>query len=105
MTSRHHFAALLTAAILAAAPVTSAMADDPPPAPREEALSKAVGPTARLLQLMDKDQNGKVSKQEFLAFMEAEFDRLDRDKSGELDLQELDRLMKRGKHPGGSGGR
>jgi Ca2+-binding EF-hand superfamily protein len=38
---------------------------------------------------MDKDQNGKVSKQEFMSFMEAEFARLDKDKSGELDVQEL----------------
>jgi len=38
---------------------------------------------------MDKDQNGRVSKQEFMSFMEAEFDRLDKDKSGELDVQEL----------------
>lgn len=43
----------------------------------------------KLLLLMDKDQNGKVSKQEFMSFMEAEFERLDRDKSGELDVQEL----------------
>jgi hypothetical protein len=43
----------------------------------------------KLLLLMDKDQNGRVSKQEFMSFMEAEFDRLDKDKSGELDVQEL----------------
>jgi len=42
-----------------------------------------------LLLLMDKDQNGKVSKQEFMNFMEAEFDRLDKDKNGELDVREL----------------
>jgi Ca2+-binding EF-hand superfamily protein len=43
----------------------------------------------KLLLLMDKDQNGKVSKQEFMAFMEEEFERLDKDKNGELDVQEL----------------
>jgi hypothetical protein len=43
----------------------------------------------KLLLLMDKDQNGKVSKQEFMSFMEAEFERLDVDKNGELDVQEL----------------
>ena len=31
----------------------------------------------------------KISKQEFMSFMEAEFDRLDKDKSGELDPKEL----------------
>lgn len=43
----------------------------------------------QLLLLMDTDKNGKVSKQEFMKFMEAEFDRLDKDKSGELDPKEL----------------
>jgi hypothetical protein len=43
----------------------------------------------KLILLMDKDNNGNVSKQEFMAFMEAEFDRLDKDKSGELDVKEL----------------
>jgi hypothetical protein len=43
----------------------------------------------QLLLLMDADKNGKISKKEFLDFMSAEFDRLDKDKSGELDPKEL----------------
>jgi hypothetical protein len=31
----------------------------------------------------------KISKQEFLSFMETEFDRLDQDKNGELDVKAL----------------
>ena len=42
-----------------------------------------------LLLLMDADKNGKISKQEWMSFMEAEFNRLDKDGSGELDLKEL----------------
>jgi Ca2+-binding EF-hand superfamily protein len=42
-----------------------------------------------LLLLMDTDKNGRVSRQEFMKFMEAEFDRLDKDKSGDLDVKEL----------------
>lgn len=42
-----------------------------------------------LLLLMDTDKNGKISRQEWLNFMSAEFDRLDTDKSGELDPKEL----------------
>lgn len=42
-----------------------------------------------LLLLMDADENGKISKQEWMKFMEAEFDRLDRNKTGQLDLKEL----------------
>jgi Ca2+-binding EF-hand superfamily protein len=43
----------------------------------------------QLLLLMDTDKNGKISKQEYMDFMEAEFIRLDKDKSGELDVKEL----------------
>ena len=42
----------------------------------------------RLLPLMDHDKDGKVSKQEFLRFMEAEFDMLDKKKEGKLDIKE-----------------
>lgn len=42
-----------------------------------------------LLALMDTDKNGKISKQEWMKFMEAEFDRLDTSKKGELDPKEL----------------
>jgi len=43
----------------------------------------------QLVFLMDTDKNGKISKKEFMDFMSAEFDRLDKDKSGELDVKEL----------------
>jgi hypothetical protein len=43
----------------------------------------------QLVLLMDTDKSGKVSRQEFMNFMAAEFDRLDKDKSGELDVKEL----------------
>jgi EF hand len=45
----------------------------------------------RLLLLMDRDQSGRVSKQEFMNFMEEEFQRLDINKDGELDVDELTR--------------
>jgi Ca2+-binding EF-hand superfamily protein len=43
----------------------------------------------QLILLMDTDKNGKVSKREYMSYMEAEFDRLDKDKSGDLDVNEL----------------
>ncbi len=43
----------------------------------------------QLLLLMDTDKNGKISKQEWMNFMSAEFDRLDTNKTGELDPKEL----------------
>jgi hypothetical protein len=46
----------------------------------------------RILFLVDKNGDGKVSKEEFMKFMEAEFDRLDKDKDGDLDADELKQL-------------
>jgi biopolymer transport protein ExbD len=43
----------------------------------------------QLLLLVDTDEKGKVSKQEWMTFMEAEFDRLDNAKTGYLDIKEL----------------
>lgn len=42
-----------------------------------------------LLLLMDTDKNGKISKDEWMKFMAAEFDRLDTNKDGELDVTEI----------------
>ena len=52
----------------------------------------------QLLLLMDTDKNGKISKKEYMDFMEKEFDRLDKDKSGELDPAELTRSQLRVSH-------
>jgi len=43
----------------------------------------------KLLLLMDKDKNGSVSKDEFLQYLSQAFDRLDVNKSGELESNEL----------------
>lgn len=42
-----------------------------------------------LLALMDTDKNGTISKQQWMKFMEAEFDRLDKNKKGEVDPKEV----------------
>jgi Ca2+-binding EF-hand superfamily protein len=46
-----------------------------------------------LVRMMDKDQNGSVSKDEFMEFMGREFDRLDVDKNGSLQAAELRPMM------------
>lgn len=43
----------------------------------------------KLLLIMEPDTKGKISKQEYMKFMEAEFGRLDIDKNGELDVKKL----------------
>ena len=42
-----------------------------------------------LLSLMDADENGIVSKREFMKYMEAQFERLDKKKIGQLNVKEL----------------
>ncbi len=39
--------------------------------------------------MMETDPNGKVSKAEFMKFMEAQFDKLDKNRDGELDVKEF----------------
>jgi len=58
----------------------------------EQNLKKGEVEAKRMLLLMDQDQSGKVSKQEYMKFMEAEFERLDNNKDGELDVKELTQI-------------
>jgi len=53
----------------------------------------------QLLLLMDTDKSGKISKEEWMKFMEAEFDRLDKDKKGQLDAKELTQSKLRVSYP------
>jgi EF hand len=64
-------------------------------ADREQSLANGEPSTKQLLMLMDTDKSGKVSRQEFMNFMAAEFDRLDKNKDGELDVKELGQLRVR----------
>jgi len=43
----------------------------------------------RLLLLIGPNKDGKITKQAWMKFMSAEFDRLDTNKSGSLDVKEL----------------
>ena len=76
--------AILAIALLA----VIATAQQVTPKPQKK-LAIADSEVKQLLLLMDTDKNGKISREEFLKFMEAEFERLDQDRSGELDVKEL----------------
>jgi uncharacterized membrane protein YdfJ with MMPL/SSD domain len=58
-------------------------------AERERKLAAATEAAKQLLLAMDADQSGKISKEEWMKFMDAEFDRLDTDHKGQLDIKEL----------------
>ncbi len=93
---------MLAVSLLAAAAssIAPAVADDaPPPAAAPPKLATGITPLAQLLELMDTDKNGKVSKEEFMRFMEAEFDYADKNKDGELDPAEMKKLVYRMNHP------
>jgi hypothetical protein len=60
-------------------------------------------PEVRQFLLMDADKNGKISKEEWMKFMEAEFDRLDKDRKGQLDAKELEQSKLRVSHPANVG--
>jgi hypothetical protein len=60
------------------------------PKPQDK-LALGENEVKQLLLLMDTNENGKISKQEWMKFMEAEFDRLDKDKKGQLDAKEWQR--------------
>ena len=60
-------------------------------------LSRRTGAAAqsdvrRLTQMMDRDANGRLSKSEFMQYMSQTFDRLDVNKSGQLEPNELRHL-------------
>jgi Ca2+-binding EF-hand superfamily protein len=50
---------------------------------------------------MDADNDGMVSKTEFMNYMSAEFDNLDVNKAGKLDITELKKLNITQPHTGG----
>lgn len=65
----------------------------------QDKLALGENEVKQLLLLMDTDENGKISKQEWMKFMEAEFDRLDKDKKGQLDTRELGQSKLQVSHP------
>ncbi len=87
MTRRYIVATITGAAFTLAA---ASFAQDTANVPKQpDKLVIAEENAKQLLLLMDTDKNGKISKQEWMDFMSAEFDRLDKDHSGELDPHEL----------------
>ena len=56
---------------------------------KERKLAAATDAAKQLLLVMDTNKSGKVSREEWMKFMEAEFARLDTDHKGQLDVKEL----------------
>jgi len=80
--------ALSSALLIAGLAFHTSAAQKSLPKPQDR-LAMAEEPLKQLLPLMTTDPHGKLSRQEYLHFMEAAFDRLDKDKKGELDVHAL----------------
>lgn len=89
-TNRVWVIVMLAVLVAAVAMVGTALAQKATPRPQDK-LTMGEDNVKQLLLLMNTDKRGKISKQEYMKFMEAEFDRLDRGKSGELDVKEITR--------------
>src|SRR5512136_2756939 len=55
----------------------------------QDNLARGEDQVKQRLLLMPTDNNGMVTPQEYLKFMEAEFDRLDKERKGEQDARKL----------------
>jgi hypothetical protein len=86
--NRNSFVAVVVAVLLAAGTgVGTALArEQGRSGPDKLALGTPI--VKRMLLLMD-EEHGRISQEDFMKFVQAEFDRLDKDKSGELDVKEL----------------
>jgi hypothetical protein len=109
-TWKKALAVLVFAGLLAiAAPLKTAIAGGqsstapaPVAAPAAPMVAAGTPEAVQLLKLMDTDKSGKISHAEYMAFMEAEFQRLDLDHDGELNLKELEHSQLAVAHHGGT---
>lgn len=91
---RYAFAALAAAALVAGTGVKTALARETT-AHRQDNVAMGEEQIKALLPLMDQNQDGKVSEQEYMKYMQAEFKRLNQDGRGDLDLKDLTRSQNR----------
>jgi hypothetical protein len=82
-------AGIITVLAVAGTMLCSAAAQKASVLRQQNALAMGEDQIRQLLLLMPTDSNGMVSRQEYMKFMEAEFNRLDKEKKGELDARKL----------------
>ena len=73
---------VLIAVFFAGGAITRSVAQRTAVPKQQDKAALAEANAKELLLLMDTDKTGKISKQEWMKLMEAEFDRLDKDKKG-----------------------
>jgi hypothetical protein len=91
------FVVVVIAVLVATGAMLGAVVAQQASAPKsQDNLALGESEVKKLVLLMDTDNDGKVSKQVFMSFMEAEFNRLDKKKEGKLDVKELMQQPTRG---------
>jgi hypothetical protein len=86
LTRQQYVLAGFTMATLLAAGIGTAIARESV-SPRQDSVTMGQEEIQRLLPLMDRDKDGTVSKQEFTAYVDAEFARLEKNKNGDALLE------------------
>jgi hypothetical protein len=81
--------AILTVLIATGILLTTAAAQKASVPKTQDRLNMGEDDVRHLLLLMEPNRTGMVSKAEYMKFMEAEFERLDKNKKGELDVRQL----------------
>jgi len=90
MTQRNLLTAIrLLAVIIATYAVAPSSAQKVNLPIQQDVVALAQPKVMEVLPLMDTDRNGKISKKDFMNLMDAVFDRLDKDKKGELDPKQF----------------
>ena len=95
-------AALFAAAAPLRTDIAAQQTPAPAVAPNPGEVAAGLPEAISLLKLMDTDENGKISHAKYTTFMEAEFQRLDLNHDGELNLKELEKSQLAVAHHGGT---
>lgn len=91
MVSRYKFTIFILAVVLLL--IAGSFARDKAAVPEAQGRPLLTSDQVKLLfVLMDTDRDGKISRQEWMSFMQAEFDRLDTKKTGELTPNDMSQL-------------
>lgn len=91
MVGRYKFTVFILAVALLL--IAGPFARDKAAAPETQGRPLLTSDQVKLLfVLMDTDKDGKISRQEWMSFMQAEFDRLDTKKTGELTPNDMSQL-------------
>jgi hypothetical protein len=81
---------VILAVLVAAATFLGTAAAQKASVPRpQDRLALGEEQVKQLLLIMETDSNGMISKQEYMKFMEAEFERLDKSRQGQVNARQL----------------